>query len=244
MPHDKTNFKIQDEPSKFRNKILTMKKFTTYALLFGLAITAQSAFAYDEARDDGFADPTQSRLGRIYSEDLLQDAMKQRYYNYLRKKIRTNASKNRKSQYMRHIASRAQSNVNQKSTFLERDGELQDVPYYEDRRANSGLNTTVPNNPKRNFRVRAYDYYVEGGEAGKKALSENVINGQTHRVQRAFYNESGNKNYADILSQVRAAQRQLDKADQVPTGYQSKTTRRGDWRWNLMHPYMFSTEQE
>ena len=107
-----------------------MKKFVITSFLLALFISAQSVQAYSEQRDDGFQDPTISRLGKLYMDKELKSAIKKRYYNYITNKIRTNAVKNRKAQYFRHTLAKAKAHTDERSTFLGRSGKLNFVPYY------------------------------------------------------------------------------------------------------------------
>ncbi len=207
--------------------------------LFTLGVlTASASFAYTEQFDDGFDNPLQPN-GQKYAAERLDEAVKQRHYYYLKNKIRNGQYKNRKQQLYRHLISRAKKNAPQRSTQAKRTGALQDVPDYAHRRHSSSLVTDVPNNPKRNFRVRAYDYYVEGGEAGEEALTEDVINMATHRVPRIGHNKASSlSSVADVLAAIRNQQRKIGTSGRVPAGHQATTFRRGDSSRNFLHPYM------
>ena len=221
-----------------------MKKTLLLTAAFGLFV-ASSASAFTEQFEDGLKDPTKT-LGQIRSVEKLDEAIKQRQYYYLKNKIRNNAYKNRKNQWYRHILSRANANTNEVSTFTDREGELKFSPYYSKRRGTSNASIAAPNNPKRNFRTRAYDYYVEGGSAGAEALKEDVILSSEHQAPSRywFHSKNNNASTADLVANLRNIQRNRVTSERVPTGYQSTTFRRGDSRRNFLHPFMdFSSDK-
>lgn len=211
-----------------------MKKAIILGLSF--AIFTGTTLAYDENREDGFQDATTS-LGQKSSQQKLNEAIQKRQWYYFKNKIRDNGYKNRLNQQERHVYGKQSINVSERSTQAERDGELKDVPYYEERRETNKGQYSVPNNSKRNFRSRAIDYYVEGGDANDEAMSSNLIYGSTHKVRRipvrAFKEEVGS-----INKEVRDEVRSIGRGDQIPTGYQKGSFRRGDSLRNFLHPYM------
>lgn len=220
-----------------------MKKPLIYTFTAALLLSS-TTFAFDEQMQDGLADATQT-LGQVRSVEKLDEAIEQRQYYYLKNKIRNNSYKNRKNQWYRHIMSRANASTDEVSTFTRRSGELEDVPYYKQRRATTDTAISAPNNAKRNFRTRAYDYYVEGGNAGTDVLESDVVLSSEHKSPSRYWSQAINsQGAADLISGIRAMQRNRRVNDQVPTGYQSTTFRRGDSSRNFLHPYMnFNIEQ-
>lgn len=211
-----------------------MKKVLILSLSF--AILSGTTLAYDENREDGFQNAT-TQIGQKSSQAKLNEAISKRQWSYFKNKIRDNSYKNRLNQQQRHIYGKQSINVNEQSTQLKRDGALNSSPFYEEvREANQGQ-YSVPNNSKRNFRSRAINYYVEGGDANKESMTSNLIYGSTHKVRRvpirAFTDELG-----AINTTVRIGTRSIGREDQIPTGYQKNSFRRGDSARNFMHPYM------
>lgn len=204
----------------------------------GLMLSS-TAFAFTEQFEDGLDNATQT-LGQVRSVEKLDEAIRQRQYYYLKQKIRNNAYKTKKNQQYRHIVSRAQANTDEVSTFANRTGALKNVPYYNQRRGTSGASLAAPNNAKRNFRTRAYNYYVEGGDAGEKALKDDVVLSSKHQSRTRYWLHAKNNNAstADLIAGIRAIQKSKTRTTQVPTGYQSTTFRRGDSSRNFLHPYM------
>lgn len=219
-----------------------MKKSLLLTFAAGILVSG-TTLAYTEQFEDGLKDATQT-LGQVRSVDKLDEAIKDRQYYYLKNKIRNNAYKNRKNQWYRHIMSRAQANTDEVSTFTSRTGELKDSPYYSQRRATTNRAISAPNNSKRNFRTRAYDYYIEGGDAGTKVLKEDVILSSEHEVETRYnYHTKNQSSAADLISGIRAMQKNRYTSGKVPTGYQTTTFRRGDSNRNYLHPYMFGTQE-
>lgn len=196
-------------------------------------LTTGTVMAYDEQRDDGFRDPTK-RNGQIASKMKLDNAIKLRQRNYMMEKMRDNAQKNIKNQWLRHTLSKAEAGVDTTNSKMNRSGELAN---YEGRRHFTYSRITVPNNAKRNFRSRAYDYYIEGGDAGAEAMESDVVLSSEHSPIRRSY-RSNNRSTADIIASIRAMQKSRQSTEQVPTGQQKMTFRTGDSQRNFLHPYM------
>lgn len=211
-----------------------MKKVLILSLSF--SIFTATTLAYDEHREDGFQNAT-TTIGKKSSQAKLNEAISKRQWYYFKNKIRNNSYKNRLNQQERHVYGKQSINVNEQSTQLKRDGELNSVPFYEERREATKGQYSIPNNSKRNFRSRAINYYVEGGDANQDAMSSNLIYGSTHKVRRvpirAFKDEVG-----AINKKARNETRSIGREDQIPTGYQKGSFRRGDSLRNFMHPYM------
>lgn len=214
-----------------------MKKFAVLLLAVGLSfgLTNQSE-AYSELIDS-------DRSGQWYAEKELKEAKQERLRNYLKEKlVDTPAYKNMINQSLRHTYSRRMSNTDEVSTFMNRSGELNTVQDYKYRRANSGANYQAPNNSKRNFRTRAIDYYLNGGEAGSDVLSTDVVYGSTHQVQVYSAADDLSNNDAYDVSSVRNLLKAnlSDLSDQAPTGHQTKITmRKGAFtNKNYLSPYM------
>lgn len=211
-----------------------MKK--TLILTLSLAALFGTTYAYSETRDDGFENPT-TQLAQKSSQQKLNEAIKKRQWYYFKNKFRTNDYKSRPSQETRRNIGKREINVSERSTQVTRTGALKDVPYYGDRRELNRGQYSFPNNSKRNFRARAIDYYVDGGDANTESMQKGVIYGSTHRVSRipirAFASAIGKINLRN-----RNETRFIGRGEQVPTGYQATSFRRGDSIRNFMHPYM------
>jgi len=161
-------------------------------------------------------------------------AIKVRQNNYLREKLRDGVQRNVNNQSIRHTLSRAEAGIDGVSTYMDRSGELTD---YSGRRPFTYSRVIVPNNAKRNFRTRAYDYYIEGGSAGTSVLESDVVrSGDMTPIRTRF--RSNNVSTADIINQIREAQ----KISIAPTADASvlkrTTSRSGDSTRNFIHPYM------
>ncbi len=217
-----------------------MKK--TFFLSFAASLLLSgTTFAYDEQMDDGFRDAT-LRNGQIAASEKLEEAIQLRQTNYLREKLRGTEQKNIKNQWLQHTLSRAMSGADGVSTFSDRSGELTD---YSGRRATTNTAITAPNNSKRNFRTRAYDYYIDGGDAGTEVLQQDVVISSEHTVPAREQVSSKNRSNAvpDIIAAIRAMQKNRKTQDQIPTGEQKMTFRTGDSSRNFLHPYMFGTQE-
>jgi len=169
------------------------------------------------------------------AQDALNTAIRNRQIRYLLELKR--GHENRNENLARHNYSLFRKNLSKTSTFLEREGELKDVPYYDQRRAYVNSSLAAPNNPKRNFRVRAIDYYLEGGDAGKEVLEENVTLGSQHRVDvLTDKNIRGQRAYADVIAGLRATQRSRSVGNSTTLVPFSQRT--GDGTRNFIHPFM------
>lgn len=213
-----------------------MKKTLFLSFAAGLLLSS-TTLAYDEQKDDGFRDATM-RNGQIASESKLDEAILKRQQNYFNEKRRTNVVKNTKNQWLQHTLSRAMAGTDGVSTYLDRSGELED---YSGTRTFAGGGLTAPNTSKRNFRTRAYDYYVEGGDAGTEALENDVAD--LSAVTRQRKNRANTSNTADIIASIRRIQKSRNTSEKVATGEQKMTFRVGDSQRNYMHPYMFGTKK-
>jgi hypothetical protein len=203
-------------------------------LSFTAAILLTStSFAYDEQMEDGFRDAT-LRNGQIASAQKLNKAIQIRQQNYLREKLRDSVQKNAKNQIIRHTLSRAEASTDGVSTYMKRSGELAD---YSGRRPFTYSRVTVPNNAKRNFRTRAYDYYIDGGNAGTDVLeSDVVLSDEMNPVRRSY--RANNMSTADIINSIRMQQKN-SAAPVADQSVQKRTTSRiGDSSRNFIHPYM------
>ena len=173
------------------------------------------------------------------SNSAIDDAILTRQRNYMNEKIRSNARKNIKNQWLRHTLSKSEAGVNTVSTIANRTGALQDSPFYSQRRATTNRAITAPNNSKRNFRTRAYDYYIDGGDAGTQVLQQDVIISSEHTVPtRMNARAQTPTGAADIIAAMRAIQKNRNTSEKVPTGEQKMTFRTGDSQRNFLHPFM------
>ena len=194
-----------------------------------------STFAFSETREDGFNNPLTS-VGQKTSGEKLTEAIKQRHSNYFKNKIRNLLYKNRKNQKNRHLSGMSDKNVSQRSTNMSRTGALNSVPFYSSRREmNKG--SFIRKNQKQVFRARAIDYYVDGGDANKEALNSGVIYGSQHKIKRVP-SKIFTRSTADIKKAIIDVQKDMEKGEQVPTGYQKNTQRSGASHRNFIHPFM------
>ena len=204
----------------------------TFAFIFMSGTT----FAYTEHFEDGFENPV-TTVAQKSANTRLNDSIMDRRYNYMKNKIRDNAYKNRKNQFGRHLGGQKSIHVNDRSTQAKRSGELEFVPYYNDVKEHSNVSYVRPNR-KQTFRRRAINYYQEGGYAGKDELKQDVIYGSTHRVNIIpFKWFKRNNDLEEVTSDIRGIQRNIGKDEQVATGYQKTTFRRGSSTRNFMSPY-------
>jgi len=207
------------------------KSFIIFSLIFSflaspLVSAAESADEKITQRQEAFQD--------------LQKALFKRYVRYRKNKQRNAGNTNRIAQQLQHKINRAEKGVTERSTKMERTGKLRFVPYYVKRRGTSKLSSQVPNTVKRNFRVRAFDYYVEGGEAGRKVLVKNAYKSRDHKIEvKSTLDNPTAKNVAGIIKMMRKQQKYRAKFSDAPAGYQETIFRTGAWRRNLVHPYMF-----
>jgi hypothetical protein len=235
----------------------TMKKALLLFLALGFAAPAVT-HAYDEARKDekqpaGFdysvyqapntEKPSYWKV-RTNSENALNRAIQERQKRYLKTHFVENIKgengnyKSKINALSRHNISRYQANVNQRSTKLRRTGIYQDVPYYDLRRERSNSSLTYGGtNATKNFRARALDYYVGGGDAGAEAIKSGVVFGSTHRVPR-YLRRTKQYEVSLILDPLRDQQRFIGRNPiDTPTGYQKTTYRTGDSSRNYAHPF-------
>lgn len=210
-----------------------MKKIFYLSIVTSILFTS-STFAYDEQMQDGFRDATK-RNGRIAAAQKLQVAINVRHRNYLREKLRDNHEKNIKNQLIRHTLNRAEAGADGVSTFVERDGEM---THYDGRRPSTGSRVNAPNNAKRNFRTRAYNYYIDGGNAGTSVLESSVILSSEMTSIRRKYQVNNSNNVADIMSAVRQGQKNSIAPTAESTSSRRTTKVGGASSRNFIHPYM------
>lgn len=213
-----------------------MKKTLFLSFVAGLLLSS-TTLAYDEQKDDGFRNATM-RNGQLAAQSKLDSAILKRQQNYFNEKRRTTAVKNIKNQWLRHTLSRSVANTDGVSTYLNRSGSFID---YSGTRTFAGGGLTAPNNSKRNFRTRAYDYYINGGNAGTDALKRDVVRSSEHSPSRRSY-RAYNSSAADIIASIRRIQKSRNTSEKVATGEQKMTHRIGDSQRNYLHPYMFGTK--
>ncbi len=208
-----------------------MKKFIILAFMVSFFATAPQTFAV-------------APKGETQNSQALKKALWQRYVLYRNNKNRTTAVTNTQAQLEQHKISRAEKGVTERSTISNRKGELKFVPHYSKRRGTSNLSSAVPNTVKRNFKVRAIDYYVEGGEAGRKVLLENAYDGKNNKVEvrNSLSTKPSVKNVANIIKVMRARQKYRSQISD-DSALKTTSTKTGDWRRNLVHPYMFRSKK-
>ena len=175
----------------------------------------------------------------LQSSQKINAAIQIRQQNYLNEKRRTLATKNVNIQQLQHTLSRAQAGADGVSTYMNRSGELTD---FGGTRTFAGGGLTAPNNSKRNFRTRAYDYYIDGGVAGTEALERDVIS-SSDAVQRRVQNLNrvNNAGAASIINSIRQTQKSQNRNESIATGEQRMSFRTGSQR-NFIHPYMYGTQ--
>lgn len=174
--------------------------------------------------------------------DQLNYAISQRQKNDFRKQYLTPLSdKNAIAQRIRHQQSRYLKNTPERSTLVERTGELEDVPYYQFRRQFSNP-STLRSNRKQVFRQRAIDYYINQGYAGTEALQSDLIRGDQHVVNRVTSPATKTAAaQAETISAVRDQQKaQIGRPTQVPTGYQRTSRRVNSFGKTYSNPYQYS----
>lgn len=211
-----------------------MKKTCLFTMAFTLL--SGTTFAYTEHFEDGYTNPV-TPTALTESQEKLRDAIQLRRSSYFKNKVRDGAYKNRKNQQERHIEGKKSIHVSERSTKSNREGELKFVPYYEDRDEHSNVSYYRPNR-KQTFRRRAINYYREGGYAGTTELKDNVIYGSQHKVNIIPSRwMKQNADLEEITKDIRDVQRDIGESEQVATGYQKTTFRRGSSNRNFMSPY-------
>lgn len=208
------------------------------SLTLGLLFSPVS-FASDDTTSGAKVGVKTSFQDKLNSQKELNAAIRNRQVRYLLELRR--GHEDRYSQQAQHKYSLYRNNVDTTATFLSREGELTD---YEGRRAFSNPSLAAPNTSKRNFRVRAVDYYLEEGDAGAEALEENVILGSQHKVKREYYNKQlgGQSSYADLVNGIR----QMQRSNYAPSNPDSQFTpfsqRNASNGRNYLHPFMGGLE--
>ncbi len=213
-------------------------------LSFGFILNAS---AFSESFDGPIGDTSSIFRIKKDSTKKLNSAILNRWYFYQKNKIRNDEYKNRLNQIQRHQDGKKLISVNEESTIMNRSGELEFSPFYGQIRAGSRSSINAPNNAKRNFRARAINYYIQGGNAGTDVLQSNVILSSEHTIPQIPFSLKREKKQAidfSITKPVRDIQKMVMKTiDQVPTGQQKTTFHRGDSNRNFFHPFMFGTNQ-
>jgi len=139
----------------------------------------------------------------------------------------------------RHKFSLFRRDVDQRQTTLRRTGEFTSIPDYAERRSFSNLSIQAPNNPKRNFRVRATDYYVEGGEAGRDVLLENVRFGTDPALRNANNLDKllARRGAARAINELRDEQKAARGTVSNSTNYKPFSERIGSASKSFNHPF-------
>lgn len=215
-----------------------MKKIFLLVLAFGIGMSyATTASAYAEESDLKVSPYSYANKRSIQQK--LNDAIWRRYSNMETKHYyRNGVQKNRLYKEAVHKLSKKSGNVNERSTEAVRDGELKNVPFYAERKESSNP-ALVPNNPKRNLRARAIDYYVEGGDAGSDALRSGLIYGSQHTINRNGILNTLWRWDAETVNSLREVQRQLYSAPKIGAGQQrSRAINKADRTKEFFHPYM------
>lgn len=152
---------------------------------------------------------------------------------------RTLGHEGKTTQVQRHNFNLFRRNVSRGQTDLRRSGAFETIPDYPDRRPFSNISLEAPNNAKRNFRVRATDYYVEGGEAGRDVLLENVRLGtdRSLRGTRNFNKILARRGAARAISELRTEQKAARGAVRNSTNYYPFSQRIGNSGKSFSHPF-------
>ncbi len=164
-----------------------MKNLSTLAILIATFAIFSADVSAENKIDDGFNCRTADSICNFQdSQQKLNRAIRLRNrHDLYRTQINNLGHKNRINQKQRHVVGRKLINVNQRSTKLERTGELE-APRYEDRKTHSDSRFSVSNNAKQNWRRAAINYYVDGedGYTNREGMHEGVKLGSTHRIAR------------------------------------------------------------
>ena len=152
---------------------------------------------------------------------------------------RTLGHEGKATQVQRHNRSLFRRNVSRGATDLRRSGAFETIPDYAERRPFSNISIEAPNNAKRNFRVRAADYYVEGGEAGREVLLENVRFGTdpAARNVRNFDKILARRGAARVIAQLRNEQRAKAGRVHNSTNYYPFSERIGNASKSFASPF-------
>lgn len=210
-----------------------MKKSIYLSIAASLLIIASTSFANDEMPKSS-AMTSKTNSTQINSTNKLNEAIKMRQRHYLRAKLRNVDHKNVKKQLMRHTVSRAEAGADGVSTFTDRTGALTN---FDGRRPFTGSRVNAPNNSKRNFRTRAYDYYVEGGHAGTEVLENDVVLSSNLTPTRRRFPATNTAN-AEIINAVRLAQKNNSAPTAATTSNRRTTKVGGASSRNFIHPFM------
>jgi hypothetical protein len=223
-----------------------MKKemILTFVIAMSLGLSSNVS-AFSESFDGPITDSSSLFKMKKDSNSKLNSAIMERWYSYQKNKARDADYGNRLTQIQRHNDGKKSISVNGESTLMKRDGNLKFVPFYKQIRSSNKSTINAPNNSKRNFRTRAINYYIDGGNAGTDVLKSNVILDSEHTIpQIPFALKREKKQAIDyyITKPIRDVLKfEMKTTDQVPAGEQKTTFRRGDFSRNLFHPFMFGT---
>lgn len=210
-----------------------------------LAMTTGTALAYDENREGDDCNLTGYLCMYKDAERDLDRAiqLRNRHYFY-QHRISNRDHKNRLNQLYRHRVGKSLIHVDEQNTIADRKGELQDVPFYDERRAVNKNNFRVSNNSKQNWRRAAIGYYVDGteGYTSKESMKDGVIKMSEHQVQtKPFWQLTKAKDpqiTANTRAQLKQEMKTADrKHNKVVTGKQRMTQRSGDSYNNFYSPY-------
>ena len=176
----------------------------------------------------------------IQGQKELNKAIRLRQIKYILDIKREHTGKT--NQLAEHNYSLYRNNVDTVQTKVDREGVLQEADYYDAQRPFSNPSIAAPNNAKRNFRVRAIDYFVEGGDAGKEVLTNNVLLGSQHTVERSVGQNriDAQRGSADLISSIRQLQRSNYAKSNDDSVFTPFSQRSGDSTRNYLHPYMRS----
>jgi len=204
-------------------------------LAFSLSLTTTSLTHAEDVPG-----PSANQADIIQGQKELNKAIKLRQINYLLNLKREH--KGKMNQLAEHNYNLYRNNVDTVQTKLNREGPMQDSSYYAGQRPFSNPSLAAPNNNKRNFRVRALDYFVEGGDAGKEVLTNNVLLGSQHSVERAVGQNQidARRGSADLISSIRQLQRSNYAKSNPGSKFVPFSQRSGDATRNYLHPYMRS----
>ncbi|MCF7830577.1 hypothetical protein K9M41_01085 [Candidatus Gracilibacteria bacterium] len=211
-----------------------MKKTLLVSLAIGIGMGfVGSVDAYKAEADEA----PYSYANKQDSQEQLNKAVRLRWGRYNSEEQRGLEEKNTLFQRMLHRLSLKDNNVNEQSTSVRRSGELTDFS----RTQPTTKNAYYVNNANRNFRARAYDYYVEGGDAGTDSLKEGVIFGSTHKVPTMFPAWSSGDPYT--IKTIRTVQKNISgKGDSASWSASAKQRAiralPNNMYRNFSHPYM------
>lgn len=220
------------------SSFIEMKKllFLALVLTFGFSLSLHRAEAFAEESSTRYS--PYSFANKRSVQEKLNDAIWRRYRNDETKQYRNGIQKSRPYQQAIHNLGKKENNVNERSTQMNRSGELKNVPYYDERQQFNNP-SMIRKNPKQVFRKRVIDYYVDGGDAGSEALRSDVILGSQHQVNRYGMLNTFWKQDVQAIRDLRAVQRSLYTPPQIGAGQQrQRALNRADRTKEFMHPFM------